>query len=180
MMRRFPSILALMLTACGRGAAENNLMPSNAADPGHYDQPMAAPVANASVTLSAPPQRWRIGSPGFTIRVYYRNAPPGSGLIVGINRDLPARAIGQLPHSGGGITDMPVPISGDGSVEVRFEGIANTGMADRLDPLPVRSGRHILTAQMLNHQRQTIGLVVRNPDDRVLAEVRSAPFEIVD
>lgn len=179
MTSRSLPVLALLLAACG-GPEGINVTSANGADPGHYDQPMTGPVNDTAIAVSAAPARWRIGSSGFTIRVDYRNAPAGAGLIVGIQRDLPATATGQLPHSGGGITDMPIPISGDGSVEVRFNGIANTGMADGLDPLPVRAGRHILTAQMLNHRRQTIGLVIRQPDDRVLAETRSAPLDIAD
>src|SRR4249919_252812 len=89
-----------------------------------YDRPVLPSMDGTSLSVAAVPSRWRRGAPGFAVRVTYRNAPPGAGLMLYVTRDVPLSALGNFPSSGGGLLVVPVPIEGDGVQEIRFDGTA--------------------------------------------------------
>jgi hypothetical protein len=176
-------IVALCACSCGLGAGNGaGASIGKAQDQGsgrsHYGRPVAPSIGGAELSVSAMPSHWRRGAPGFAIRITYRNAPAGAGLTIGIVRDI--ANLRNLPASGGGLTAMPVPIEGNGVEEVRFEGTGFLAPADAPDRFPVRAGRHIFIANMLNHRHGVIGMVRRDRDDRILAEARSEPITIDD
>ncbi|HEY5713315.1 MAG TPA: hypothetical protein VIT38_15575 [Allosphingosinicella sp.] len=144
----------------------------------HYDRPLLPSTDGTSLSVSALPSSWTRGAPGFAIRVAYRNAPQGAGLMMYIARDVPLATLGNHPSSGGGLMAVPVPIEGNGVHEVRFDGNAFLAPADVPTQFPIRAGRHIVIAYLLNHRRGVIGMVRQNPNDRILAEARSQPIRI--
>ena len=128
--------------------------------------------------FEALPDSWKIGKPGFGVRVVYRNAPRGAGLDVSINRYVPFEQLSQFSGTGGGLTAKPIPIEGDGVVEVPFDGIAYSGATDAAVAYPLKNGDYIFLATLLNHRRTTIGWVIREKSDRKLAETLSRPIAI--
>ena len=146
----------------------------------HYGDPPAPSVDGAGLDLAGVPTRWRRDGDGFAVQVTYRNAPADAGLTVSLVPDVPLAELRHLNMSGGGLTPMPIPVQGDGSVEVRFDGVGYLAPTDAPRAFPVRPGRYIFIVQMLNHRRGVIGLVPRDPADRILAEERSRQMIVQD
>jgi hypothetical protein len=141
-----------------------------------YDRPLVSSVDGAEVRFEALPETWTLAKPGLSVRVIYRNAPAGAGLQVHVTRDVSRRELADLPSSGGGLTAQPIPVEGDGVIEVKLTDEAFSAPADTPRPVPLQAGSHVLLAQLYNHRRGTIGYVRRRPEDRTLAEALSPPI----
>jgi hypothetical protein len=187
-MRILVATLMMAFALCGCARSDAGANHQVAASPGnaqnqtsaqfHYDRPLLPSVDGTLLSVAAVPSTWTRGAPGLALRIAYRNAPRGAGLMVYIARDVPLSTLGSFPASGGGLTAVPVPIEGSGVQEIRFEGNAVLAPADAPAPFPVRAGRHIFIAYLLNHRRGVIGMTRQDPNDRILAEARSQPIVI--
>jgi hypothetical protein len=158
------ALLAALIPACGEQSAE--------------DPPLAPSLNGAQLEIETVPSRWRLGSPGFSVRVTYRMAPPNAGLMVWVGRDRTSRGTIRLPESGGGLTMAPIPIEGDGVKEVWFEGKAFSAPADVPSLGVLRPGRHVFTASMFNHRSGVIGMVIPPENAATLARARSPAIMI--
>lgn len=156
----------------------SNEDPARPRDIGHYDVPLTPSVDGAELEVRGVPTTWTRATPGFRFRVTYRNAPANAGLMVWIVRDVPRRSLGQLVESGGALMELPIPIQGNGTTDILFDGQAYSAPADAPVARGVSTGRHIVFAYMLNHRSPVTGWVLQVPNARTLAETRSAPIAV--
>ena len=155
--------LAFAAAACGGEPAG----PSGPA-PAAGSRP-SAPVPTVAVAdVPAGPLRQPVR---FRFRVDYRDVPVGAGLLVSIHESRgPAGA-------GGGLTLMPVPIAGSGSVELVFDGSAITAPADAPLAHSVPPGDYRLRARVGDSRKTPWSMIDNN--GRELASAESAAFTIV-
>jgi len=143
-----------------------------------YDRPLVSSVDGAVVRFDPLPVTSTLGKPGLPVRVEYENAPAGAALLVSVIPNVARAELASLPCPGGGLTAQPIPLEGDGVLEVQLAEEAFSAPTDVSRPYPLRNGAYVLLAQLFNHRRPVIGYVRRNPGDRILAEALSPPITL--
>jgi len=99
-------------------------------------------------------------------------------LLVSVTRAVTRAELASLPSSGGGLTSQPIPVEGDGVLEVKLTDQAFSAPTDVSLPYALKSGSHVLLAQLFNHRRPVIGYLRQRPEDRILAEALSSPITL--
>jgi hypothetical protein len=134
-----------------------------------------------AISIGTVPQRWAKGAPPFLFEVRYRGAPEGAAVVVWLYRDVAQPALRSpvrgMPDTGGALSAEAVPVKGDGTLTVKFDGTAWGTPADYPVNLEADRGRYVFVVQMRRDREPVIGMMAPNPPP-ILVQTKSDPFII--
>ena len=144
----------------------------------YYQWDLARSVKGAEVHFGTVPKTHRLGDPPVSIKVAYRNAPAGAGILVSIARDVPFDQLRDEPESGGGLYEAPIPVEGSGTIMIKLDKTFLSTACDTNRPALLKTGGHILLASMVNY-RDVDFTMIEVPGRMDLAQSLTSPIMLV-